>query len=79
MPNENTARRGLYLPKELDDWFGDQSDETGIKINALIISALKEYKECHSKSARRRDDAFDKKVNKLIEKYLENIGYQKIL
>ena len=71
MSNENTARRGLYLPIELDQWLIDQADLSGIKVNSLIISALIEFKESKTKSVKKQDDDFDRRVNALIERYIE--------
>ena len=69
MSNENTARRGLYLPKELDEWFVEMSDNTNIKVNALIISALTKFKESKSKSVKKHDADFEKKVRSIIMRY----------
>lgn len=66
---DNTARRGIYLPKELDDWFVKQSEETGIKTNQLMLDALNQYKDENSKSRRKKNNEFVAKIEAVIEQY----------
>ena len=66
---DNTARRGIYLPKELDEFFVSQSEETKIKINQLMIDALNEYKDKRSESGRKKNAEFEKKVLAVLKKH----------
>lgn len=45
MSNENTARRGLYLPQQLDNQLIKHADENNVKINYIILKAISEYME----------------------------------
>jgi len=74
MANDNTNRRQLYLPKELDDWYIETYGFTGVKINTLMLNALNEYKENHSKKANKKDVALERKIVDLIEACLESKG-----
>ena len=47
MSNTNTSRRNIYLPPELDKWFVDKSEESGVKINTIILEALRDYAKKH--------------------------------
>ena len=74
MANENTARRNIYLPPSLDQWFIDESDESGSKINALMLEALKEYKEKRSKSSKKKKIDFEKNVKEIALELLKEKG-----
>jgi len=74
----NTDRRLVYLPPELDKWFMDHSEETGIKINTLIVDALVRFKDGESKSGKKQQSDFNKKVRRIIEAYLAENGYDKL-
>ena len=75
MANGNTARRNVYLPPELDKWFVDEFEKSGVKVNALMLEALVEYAEKRSESKNKTKIAFNKNVRQialdlLIEKGL---------
>ena len=72
----NTARRGIYLPKELDDWYVERSANEGMKINAVMIEALTEYMERSMVSKRKESIEFEKKVYRIIKKYNDENGIQ---
>jgi len=74
MANENTSRRGIYLPKYLDNWYSEQSESTGIKINSLMLEALKEYMEKNSKSEIEKNNEFKESVRLIIKEYLAENG-----
>jgi hypothetical protein len=65
---ENTARRGVYLPKELDDWFLGLASETNIKINQLMLDALNEYKSRHTPKGKKTSQ-FEKDVMAVLKKH----------
>lgn len=72
---ENTARRGIYLPQELDDWYTELADKSGIKVNQLMLDALNEYKDKQSLSKKKSDLIFKKRVTAIIDEILEKRGY----
>jgi protein involved in sex pheromone biosynthesis len=74
MSNDNTERRQLYLPKVLNDWFIKESDNTSIKINTLMVEALVEYAENHSKKTRKKKSDFEKDVRKITLALLKEKG-----
>ena len=71
MANENTQRRGIYLPKKLDDWFSKKADKTGVRVNTLILEALNEYKENQSGVLSKADKDFEKNVRKIIHNVIQ--------
>lgn len=74
MSNENTSRRGIYLPPELDQWFIELSKDTGVKPNQLMLDALTEYKERNTASNRKKKDIFTKKVEGIVMDVLKKHG-----
>jgi len=64
---ENTARRGIYLPKELDDWFIELAKETNIKPNQLLLDALNQYKNRHTTKGKKTSQ-FEKDVMAVLKK-----------
>lgn len=74
MANLNVNRRQLYLPKGLDDWFIDESEKTSVKVNAIILEALVEYAENHTKKARRKKSDFEKDVREIALALLNEKG-----
>ena len=74
MANENTARRNIYLPPATDQWFVNESEESGTKINALMLEALNEYIEKRSKSNRKKKIDFEKNVRDIALELLKEKG-----
>lgn len=74
MANENTARRNVYLPRELDEWFVKEFGKTDIKVNTLILEALNEYVDKRSKSGKKQKIDFDKNVRRIALELLEEKG-----
>lgn len=71
MANENTARRGVYLPPELDAWFIAESERTGKKINALMLEAMEEFMNKNTAKGKR---AFRSEIHKIVDAYLDSRG-----
>ena len=67
--NKNTARRQLYLSKELDDWLVKRADESGRKVNAIILEALSNYIRNRSTNENKFDKEFENKVIDIIKEY----------
>jgi len=74
MANENTNRRQLYLPKELDDWFNEEGKKTNVRVNTLMLEALETYKENNGKKNRRKKSDFEKDVRKVALALLKEKG-----
>jgi len=74
MANENTNRRQLYLPKELDEWFINEGKKTGVRVNTIILKALEEYKETHGKKGHKKKSDFEKDVRKVAIALLKEKG-----
>lgn len=74
MANENTSRRNIYLPPELDKWYSDEFGKTGIKINALMLEALNDYVEKRTKLSKKVKSDFDKNVRKIALDLLKEKG-----
>lgn len=74
MSSINTNRRQLYLPKELDDWFIKENERTGIRVNALMIEALKEYAVKRSDKSRKKKSDFEKDVGNIVLALLKEKG-----
>ena len=72
--NENTARRNIYLPPELDKWFVDEYEKTDIKVNALMVKALADYAEKHSKTSRKKKSDFEKEVREIVLNVIKEKG-----
>ena len=74
MANENTQRRQLYLPKELEQWFIDESESTCVKVNSIMLEALTDYIEkCVKHSSKKKSD-FEKDVRKIALTLLKEKG-----
>ena len=71
MANQNTARRGIYMPKELLDAFNKMGLDTGRKVNDLMVDALTQYVEGDSAVDKKVSKKLNKIVNDLIEDYLK--------
>jgi len=66
---DNTVRRGMYLPQELEDWLVQHSSDTGIKVNNIVLNALNAHKDNGGSIA--ATEEFDKNVMTVIERFME--------
>lgn len=66
MANENTAKRTIYLPPDLIDWFDSHAKETNIKPNILIVEAMSEYMDNRTASKSKQGKAFQKKIEDIV-------------
>jgi len=70
MKNKNTARKSLYLPQELSDWFNEHIKSIdGIKSNTIFIKALTEYMERNKKEHNKIDQKFENGVLSVLKKH----------
>lgn len=74
MANNNTVRVGLYVPEDLKQFFNDYSNETGIKINTLMVTALHSYIDDINKTKEDEKAEFDDAVMKVVNTRLEELG-----
>ena len=72
MANENTARRALYLPPELDNWLVQLSESSGNKINTIIIQAIRDHHDSLFDIKSNEDEEFKLKVIDIIDEYNKN-------
>lgn len=42
---EQTVRGQVYMPRELKQWLEDESQRTGLTQNALMLTAINNYRE----------------------------------
>ena len=78
MANENTARRNIYLPPDLDKWFVDTYEKTGVKVNAMMLEALTDYVDKHAKHSSKKSNKNDAHIRKIALNLLVEKGLLKL-
>lgn len=74
MANENTTRRGIYIPADLDNWYKEISSHRDIKINTIILTALNEYKDRQLSKGKRNKTDSEKETRKIVFEVLKEKG-----
>lgn len=69
--NENTSRRGIYLPPELLEQYANESDKNGVKVNKLMVDALTAY--ANGRFGKKKPQSINE-IEKIVNRLLKENG-----